>query len=79
MLDPALGIARPRMAGKLARVGDELAGDRVFEILLVDQPRERRRQADRISLSDRFELGDPFGGGESRRRAPGGRRGGAAP
>ncbi len=58
-------VALGRIALKLAPVGDELARDRVAWVVRVDQPEQRRRQADGVARGDRLEFGEPLGRGEA--------------
>ena len=61
-LDGAHGVVADRIvalggiANELARVGHELARDRVARILGPDEGGERRRKADRVALGDGLEL-----------------------
>ncbi len=69
-------VALVGVADELARVGHELAGDRVGGIAGLNQRGQRRRDGDRIAPGDSLKLREPFRAGEP--RVDQGSRGGEA-
>jgi len=53
-----------RVTDELARVGNELAGDRVVLILRPDEFGQRRGEADGVALRHGLKLGEPLRRGE---------------
>ena len=55
--DRVFALLRARK--QFGQIGDELARDRVARIRAIDQPGDRRRNADGVALRDRLDLGPP--------------------